>query len=162
MALVTYGFTLQVELVDRGGDITTKTYDLTATTHADALTASAAIVGALDAVTNAKIRSYSVSEKYKDNAFTLPLLGQIEEQALIVLRLTSDPTKSATHTIPAPVDGIFMDTSGEGFNTVDGTDSLLQAYLDIFDATGESYISDGERSAGFVSGKRIHRKSRRG
>jgi hypothetical protein len=162
MALVTDGFTLYVELVDRGGDSTTKSFELSSANYAAAITDAATVVAALDAATYAKIRQYSVSEKFKEDSFTLPLLGQIEEQALLVLRLSSDPTKSATTSIPAPVDGMFMDTSGDGFNVIDPTDSVVIAYVDLFKTGNQAYISDGEIASSLVSGRRIHRKSRRG
>lgn len=167
MALVarTHPFELRVELVDNSGKSTTKTYELQSADAATAATDSAAIIAALNAVTEAVIKSYSIAHMFVENALVLPASGvENENQALLNIRLASDPTKYATHAIPAADPGIFVAASGAGANVVDTGDAALNTYVALFTSTNEAYISDGELADGALdfSGKRRHVKSRIG
>lgn len=163
MALVSAGWRLFVTLVDNGNNETTKTYDLTSADAAAAATDVATIIAALNAVTDATIRSRGAYELFVEDAFAFPGEGvQIENMALLNFTLEDHPEKTATHTIPAPNIGIFVASSGEGANTVDTGDAALITYRDLFRTGGEATISDGEVADTLVGGRRIHRKSRRG
>lgn len=166
MALVSAGFKLTVTLVDSGNDTSTKNYDLQSATFAEAQTDAATILAALNAVTNAVVRSYSLSEKFEEDAFNFPALTEIENQAEIVVRLAT-LNKTATIYIPAPIPTMFVGANGDSYNIVDATNAPMLAYLALFNAGAEAYLSDGETisptvAERFKSGKRIHRGSRNG
>ena len=166
MALVSAGWELSVTLVDSGNDTSTKRYALQSATAAAAATDAATIIAALDAISTATIRSYSLGEKFEEDAFTFPTLTEIENQAEIVVRLAT-LNKFATLYIPAPSASIFVAGSGDGFNIVDGTDTLVGNYLALFNSGAEAYLSDGEFitptvANRFKSGKRIHKASKNG
>src|SRR5688572_26853416 len=129
MALVSSGFVLRVVLIDNGANQVTREYDLVAADMAAAETATTAILAALDAVTDAVIKSYTVGEQYVEDALTLPASGvQVENIAEVVLQIVDDPLKKAVISIPAPVAGIFVATSGTGANIVDVNDAALITY----------------------------------
>jgi len=164
MALVGGGYFGVVDLIDNGGNVTSRRYELTAGTFTDAdsdLTGT--IVPALQAVTDAKVKSFFVEVTTVEDALTLPASGiEIENLALLDLQIVGHPEKSATLTIPAPKPAIFVATSGDGANVVNPANAAVLAYVALFGASGQALVSDGEVSAGIVSGKRIHRKSSRG
>lgn len=164
MALVSAGFEFTVVLEDNGGNTAAKVYDLTSADMTEALADAAAIIPLLDAVTDATIRSYRVSQKFIEDAFVPPVAGvQVENLASIVLRVSGDPTKKVTHMIPAPNQGIFSGISGKAANEVDPTDVALNDYLSIFLTGQRATLSDGENiSLPLFAGKRIHRGSRKG
>lgn len=165
MALVarTHPFSLSVELVDNSGKPTTKTYELQSADAAAAATDSAAILAALVAITGCKVRSYTIGHVFIENALLLPLSGvESENQALLSIRLASDPTKFATHPIPGAIPGLFVANSGPGANVVDTGNANLNTYVALFGTGAESYISDGELADSSLafSGKRRHVASR--
>lgn len=162
MALVAAGYELNVTLVDRGLNQVTKTYEMTATTAADAATDAATILAALNAVTDASIKGYRLSTVFAEDAFATPNLGEVENQAMLIMRLDGDPFKKASHFIPAPVDGIFVAGQGPNYNIVDNTDALVTTYVALFQGGGEAYISDGETVDVLEKGHRIHRQSNKG
>lgn len=162
MALVGTGYELSVTLADRGLNQVTKTYEMTATTAADAATDAATILAALNAVTDANIKGYRLSQVFAEDAFATPNDGEVENQALLIMRLDGDPFKKATHFIPAPVDAIFVGAQGPNYNVLDNTDALVTAYVALFQSGGEAYISDGETVDVLENGHRIHRQSNKG
>jgi len=163
MSLTANGFTLSVELIDNGANVTQRSYKLTSADIDAALTDAGTIISALNAVTDAVVKGYHVASDFVEAALTLPGEGvQIENQALVDLSITGHPEKAATYTIPAPNIGIMVGSSGPDANVVDGADSALAAYTALFQADGQATISDGEVALSFLRGKRIHRKSSRG
>ena len=166
MPIVSSGWIATFSLVDTGGNTATKLYNLQAADYAAALVDVAAVEAALDPITTATIKGYNLTEKFLDDAFTYPTLAEVENQAEIVVRLAS-VNKFDTIYIPAPIASIFVGATGEQFNTVDGTDPLVAAYLALFNAGASAYLSDGETitpavAQRFKSGKRIHKASRKG
>lgn len=165
MAFASAGWKMFVTIRDNGGNDTTKSYELTSADATAAATDSAAVLAALAGVTDGLLVDYGVYEKMVEASPSLPASGvQIEDLALLEFDITGNPTKKATHTIPAPKPGIFQTTSGAGANIVDTADTALVTYRDLFRAggTGECYLSDGETANSLIKGRRIHRKSRRG
>jgi len=157
------GYTGYVTLIDNGSNTTTKSFKLTSSTAADAATDIAAIVAAMVNVTDAVVVSYGSTAVYVNDSVALPASGiQIEDQALITVSIVDHPTKSGTITIPAPKPEIFVATSGENANVVDLEDAAVEAYIGLFQADGEAYISDGEIADLAKKGRRVHRGSRRG
>lgn len=162
MALVSTGWELIVTLADRGLNIVTKTYEMTAATAAAAATDAAAILAALNAVTDANIKGYRLAEVFAEDAFATPNLGEVENQALLIFRLDSNPFKKASHYIPAPIDGIFVGAQGPTYNVLDNTDAAVLTYVGLFQSGGEALISDGETVDVLEGGRRIHRQSSKG
>lgn len=165
MALVSAGWDLAVTLVDRGLNQVTKTYELnpaTVTDDTEAAAAVAAILSALGGVTEATIKGYRISQAFYEDAFSTPVVGEVENLAVLTMRIAGDPFKKVTHTIPAPEPAIFQAASGVGWNEVDTADPLVTAYRDLFTAGGEVVISDGENISAIESGRRAHRKSYKG
>jgi hypothetical protein len=163
MALVSDGWQLTVNLVDTGANPTTRSYDLTSADATAAATDAAAVMAALDAVTDCGIAGYTLGEKFVESALTYPAAAEVENCAEISAKIIGFPNKSATLTIPGPNVGIFTGTSGPSFNVVDIADAALQTYLQLFDGSGPCLISDGESIVvSSAVGRRIHKKSRKG
>lgn len=163
MALVSNGFWLSVTLRDNGGNETTRRYQLASVDAVEAGTHSAAIIAALNAVTDAVIVSWFNYQSFVEDAFAYPGSGiEIENLALLDFDIVDHPEKSATLTIPAPAPAIFVATSGAGANIVNTAHAAVIAYAALFLTGGAALISDGEVAQSLVSGKRIHRKSSRG
>lgn len=162
------GYVLSVTLVDNGNNESTKSFHITEdAVYADALTDAQSILTALDAITNAVIKSWSLAKVYEEDALVLPAEGiQVENTARVSALITNEVAKYAQFVIPAPVIGIFTGTSGAAANTVDGADADLGTFLLLFGAAGVATVSDGETiespSTATVKGKRVHRASRKG
>lgn len=164
MALVSDGFELNVVLVDNGANTTVKSYRLTAADAAGAATQTAQVLAVLANVTDAVVKGYSINQRFVENQLNLPTAEvQIENQAVVVAQIAGNPTKFATIYIPAPKAGMFVAASGKSANIVDITDAALVAYAAIFTQTANTCtISDGEYISQLISGKRVHRGSRKG
>lgn len=165
MALTHQYFFLEVDIVDSAGDSTKRTYRLTAATMAAAITDSATIMTALNAVTDGVIKSYRIGDLYAESALSLPLAGvQIENEALLTVGIVGKPTKSATLSIPAPKGSVFTTLQGPGSNLVNTADPDVAAYMALFATAGQATLSDGEVADplyGF-KGVRRHKKSLKG
>jgi len=165
MAFVSAGYDLAVTVVDRGLNQVTKTYEFNpavVTDDAEAVTAMGVVVAALDGVTEGKIKGYRLSQSFYDDAFTTPTVGEVENLAVLLMRIDGNPFKKVTHTIPAPDPSIFQAASGTGWNEVDTADAALVTYRALFQPGGELVISDGESIEALESGRRAHRKSYKG
>lgn len=170
MAFVALWYETIVNLKDRGGNSSTRTYRLresdTAGDISDLITAQNTLVAALIAITAAVVVSVRLARVTINDSFALPTSAEaeIEQHALITAPLTAKPNESATVDIPAPVIGIFQGTSGKAANQVDMTDTALIAFLNEFTGLTPDYlVSDGEtivQTGAF--GKRTHSKSSRG
>lgn len=160
MALTSVGFFLSVQLVDGGDNTSVLRYELTAADYATAVTDTAIVLAALQAVTDGVVRKYSINHVYGEAAFSFPAATvQVENKASITVLLEGNDNKKANIKIPAPVIGIFVDTTGGGSNVVDLSDAALLAYFALFQTGNECLLSDGEVADSMVSGKRIHAKS---
>jgi hypothetical protein len=163
MALVSDGYELSVNLKDNGSNVSTKRYYLTSATFAEAVTDTATILAALNAVTDAHISGYRLAEKYIEDAYSAPGSGvNVENIAEVVGLISGESDKYARFEIPAPEAGIFVAASGKGANTVDIGDANVLAYAALFQTDGECTLSDGEVLGTLTAGKRIHRKSTKG
>lgn len=163
MALVSVGWWLTCSMVDNGGNTTTLRYQLRSADAAAAATDSAAVIAALNAVTNSVMARYAFGERYEENAFAYPAAGvENEDKASLTCLLTTSGQKKANLKVPAPVIGIFVDATGPGANVVDTSDVDLGTYVDLFKTGAECYISDGEDLDSLLSGKRISAKSNLG
>lgn len=163
MALVGGSWFLVVNLTDSGNNTFSKRYQLQAIDAATAATSAAAVISALDAITECPIVSYHYYQEFVENLLVLPANVEGENKALFTFRIDGAPNKSASDTIPGPIIGIFVSPTGAGRNVVDTSDPLVADYRDLFLAgTGSAFISDGEVVSEIKSGKRIHVKSNRG
>ncbi len=173
MALVTIGTYLNILMLDAAGNkaslnLNLDYADLDALHAGDVLGDVDAIITDLEAVTGARVESYSFGEKVGEDT---PGFGaadsEVENIALITSAIDGAPQKKHSLRIPAPVIGVFLGTTGENKNIVDTADADLQAWLANFGTTGHVLVSDGESIAdptvaGNFKGKRIHRASRKG
>ena len=165
MALASVGFELHVTLVDKGANTANLSWKMDSADYATLATDAATVMNALNAVTNAVIKGYSLVTRFVENALTLPTEGEVENRATVICQIAANPLKKATVHIPAPVDGIFVGAPGSGslYNKVDGTDADLLAYLAVWQAPAAiANISDGEyldATSPFVDGRRTHRQS---
>ena len=163
MALVADGFDLIVNLVDSGGNGTTRTYNLTSADADAAATDAGAVMTALDAITDAVIAGYTLGERFIENALVYPTDAEVENNARITAKIVGRPNRSATIDIPAPNIGIFTGTTGPARNVVDLADTALQTFLQLFDGSGPITVSDGESIiVTSAVGKRIHKRSVKG
>jgi hypothetical protein len=170
MALVAQGWSVIVALRDRGGGVTTRTYDLVATDAAgDAsvpLGNAASLLADLEALTDCKVYQYHVAKNFRDTAFTLPTVAtaENEQHLLITAPIAGKPNESATLDIPGPKDATFQATSGKLAN-VGIVTGIVQDFVLDFVAAGVNLatISDGDQLTGTdFSGKRTHSRSVKG
>jgi hypothetical protein len=160
MALTSVGFFLSVQLVDGGDNTSVLRYEMTAADYTTAVTDTAVILAALQAITDAVVRKYSINHVFGEAAFSFPAATvQVENKASITVLLEGNDNKKANLKIPAPVIGIFTNPTGGGSNVVDLSDADLVTYFTMFQTGNECLISDGEVADSMVSGKRIHAKS---
>lgn len=162
MAISSQGFWFNISFVDTGGNVSSKSYQMTAPDYATAIADAAAALPLFTAVSDAEISAYRVTEIFAEGTLTLPTNAEIENQALVTTGIVGEPLKSATLTIPAPKAAIMTATSGAGYNVVDASDADVIAWLAMFSQSGYFLISDGEVASGWKGGRRIHRKSRNG
>lgn len=163
MALVTTGFEASFALYDTGGNHSILTYELRGATYADAKINADAIAIALAAVTDAVIGGFRLAEVYEEAVFAYPAGGiEIENKASLTTLLAGVGAGKANLKVPAPVDGMFQEATGPGYNIVDIVDADLVTYTNLFKAAGECYISDGQDMDSLIAGKRVHAKSNRG
>lgn len=171
MALVKQAWTVEITLVDKGANETSRSYPLVATDDAgdvsDLITeVTGTIIPALQAVTLAVIKKWTLKLLYLDTALSLPTDSgaEIEAHALITVPIYGKPNKSAVVDIPAPEVLVFLDTSGPGYNIVNTAGDEVRAYKGLFTQAGNvAYISDGEQLANVDGkGRRTHSKSQVG
>jgi len=179
MTLQAIGYQASIKLVDAAGNISYLRPDVVGADHATALTNTQSIITALDTLTNALIVGYIVSVVYAEDTEQYGTAGsEVENIAEIVCPLET-AGKYHVLKVPAPVDGLFVGTTGPDRNTVDTSDADLLSYVSLYvDKTGYgtpgadaiALVSDGEKikpdndnDKPFVSnGKRVHRASRKG
>lgn len=179
MALVKVGYKASIKVVDAAGNGFTLRPDVQGADHATALTNVQAIIVDLDPLTQGLVKEYSVAEKWAEDTAQYGDAGsEVENIAEIVVPLEA-PGKYHTFKIPAPVDALFVGTTGPDRNKVNTANANLIGFLNNFtDETGYgtpgpdaiALISDGEKvkpdnanDKPFIeSGKRTHRGSRSG
>lgn len=179
MALAVTGYQANIKMVDAAGNVSFLRPDVEGADHATALTNTQSIITALNAITDALVVGYSVAVVYAEDTDQYGTAGsEVENIAEIVCPLEA-AGKYHVFKVPAPVDGLFVGTTGPDRNTVDTSDADLLAYISLFtDKTGYgtpgadaiALVSDGEKvkpdntnDKPFVSsGKRVHRASRKG
>jgi phage tail sheath gpL-like len=146
MALVAGAWMLHAELIDGTGRLTTISRRLVAADAAAAAAAATAHLALLTAVSDCKIVSYTVGQKYEENALgALPAVTVLNSvQAVISASIQDQPNKFATLSIPGPKITVFAGSSGRNANVVDVGAGIVTDYLADFTAAGHVFISDGE------------------
>lgn len=109
----------------------------TVTTHAAAVTATAAMLTALLAIEEADLIKYVIRTVYDESTGPVASVGNVYKEAILTLRVAGS-TKKVPHTILSPYDAMI---SG---NSVVST-AALQLYLDEFETGGDFTLSDGEQ-----------------
>lgn len=161
MALVSQGFWVDFELVDYAGNRTSKRYEMTAPDYATAVTDVAIVAPALINMTDAVIASYSIQERYVQDALSLPAaVNPVSVRAVMTAFINDAGDKKASFDVPSPKIGIFQAAIGSGADLVDTTDAAVLAYKALFDAGEQLFISDGESLGGLIGGVRTTVKRR--
>jgi len=161
MALVSSGFYLDVSLVDYGGNQTNKRYEMTAADYDTAVLDIAIIMPALINMTDAVITSYSIQQRYVENALALPTtVNPVSVKAVMTAYINDAGDKKASFDVPSPRIGIFQGTIGNAADLVDTSDAAVLAYKALFDDGEQLFISDGESLGGLIGGIRTSQTRR--
>lgn len=155
MAFVTSGYKVSISVIDRQNDPITLNYNLRAATEAAAEASIAAILAALGNVSSVNVSSYVLRKRTFEDALAVPAVGDNSVKARVQARKTDGYI--TTFDIPAPLEAIFVGATGANNNIVDVADGAVQAYVDLFKAAGEAFISDGQDLAATdaVGGQRV-------
>lgn len=171
MALAAQGWKLVVGLVDRGGKVVNRSFDLVAVdTAGDAsavLTDVGTILTNIAGVTELKVKSYSVQKIFVEDALTLPTSAEAEAEQQLHLSalIVGAPNESATYDIPGPKQALFQAASGPGADLPNFTVTALDNFIEMFNSAGTNIakLSDGESwDSNTVKGKKTHKYSRNG
>lgn len=166
MALTAAGFGMTVSFLDNGSNVVTREYSMDpalVTTYAEAEAAALDILPDVVGVTDAAIPQYRVFQVFEETALVIPASGiQVENQASLTVLLTSPGNKKANLNIPAVKPALFVQTSGPQANIVNMGNAAILAFLGNFDALENFTVSDGEKVARGLNGKRVHKGSTKG
>jgi len=169
MAYVLAWYKSVFTFADKGGNETTREHRLRESDDAGdisaLITAQNDLLADYVAISDAVIKSVNLSRVTINDAFALPSVGEVENNAHLLYTITAHPNKSAFFDVPAPKDGAFVGAPGtKQYNVVDMADALVTNFADNFAGTTPNYlVSDGETIvAGSGVGKRIHKKSNKG
>jgi hypothetical protein len=176
MALAFEKYALSVRIADAGGNVASMHFRISALTVGTASTTAASVAAEVAALTNGAVVGYTFSVIYTEDAAYFGDAGsQIENIAQVNFRLAQSATpdgpigKWGALRIPAPVDAMFLDTSGPLYNTVNPAYAALQTLLARYDGnltytmtTSDGQLAEDVTVGGNVNGHRIHRKSTRG
>jgi hypothetical protein len=161
MADTLWKYTVDLHFKDSGANDTHRTIEIDAEDISEALTNAVLIRAAYAAASDAHIVAYSIAAHYYDDAFELPAAGvQCENTGQVTLQLLN-AAKTGTIDIPALKDICYVAEQGPNANIVDIADALVTNVTDLYDATGEAFLSDGEKSQGPLKGVRVHTRSGR-
>jgi len=170
MALVQDHFEAVVTLVDKGGNVTTRTYEFidnpTDGDISDLITQLNGLLVQIQLMSQLVIKKYTVARVGVNDAFALPTGdgAEAEAHAIITAPIHANPFKSATFDIPGPENALFAASTGKGYNVVNPAN--VATYLSFFtsgDANNHFTVSDGETiDQTDVAGKRTHSRSTKG
>lgn len=143
-------YNVHVELVDDYGRVGRKSYKTISTvaSHIDAVTAAAALMVDLEALTEMRVVAYSVGLRTIESDTVTTGANKDEGITLSVRKVSGyrDILK-----VPGPLNSV-INTDG----TVDISDALVTNYYDNFETAGGSFtFSDGEQAeaSGLISGR---------
>lgn len=138
------GFSLSVELIDDYHRKARKTYELQSADYATAVTDTAAVIAALNAVTDLGVLSYTISEKTAVG--DSPTAGANRDVGMTLSVMLQDVTKGVLK-VPAPV-LTGLDANGN----LDITTGVWVTYVNLFGDASECYTSDGDHVIEFLAG----------
>lgn len=165
MAFAAGRFGLTVSYMDNGANVVVRDYfmDETITDYPGAVAAAGDILTDIIAATDAALPQYRVFQVFEEQALVIPGSGvQVENTASMTMLLVAAGSKKGNVNLPAPKAGVFVSTSGPQANQVNTTATVVTNFVDNFIAAGKFVISDGEKVARILEGKRVHKKSTRG
>lgn len=155
-----HDFLLVVKLQDINGEKTTKTYELNGylgvtidLSWQSAFADATALLEDLDNVTSSQIVSASLNTRLEqDNIFNGYKNAPLDDSDVTdllkytVALVANDMLKSAPHTVPSPMEDLFLGATGPSAHLPDITSPLAIAYFDNFavQAGGGPQISDDE------------------
>lgn len=167
MAIVPANWSHTVTVQDQQGDLSSMSFQSAATTHADAVLITQALVVALNQVTNAQVVRYSTCENAVEDAPAFPVGSEVQEKAVVSILLDGS-LKYATLAIPAPASSLFVNSGvGKEGNNIDSASPDLVTFVNLFQSSASPaglYLSDGEHAAATSptqGGKRRFRSRRR-
>jgi hypothetical protein len=138
-------FELSVKMVDDYQRNMSKRFELTAADYATAQTDIATIIAALNAVTDAGVVSYILSEKTAVG--DSPTAGANRDEGVTLSVLLQDTEKGSIK-IPAPVK-TALDANGN----LDITDAAWVAFVNLYGSGNEALLSDGDHVIQFLAGQ---------
>jgi len=163
MTLVSDGYHASVSLIDQGGQVSTLSLEfnpVTVTTLDLALTAQLSMNIAIDNLSKSEIKTYSVAQRFSEDALNLPTEAQNENK--MSLSFTKSGFGTGNLKMPAIEDGAFVGPTGAPNNQILLTAGIVTAYSDKF-LDGDDYvINDGEFLVELVKGKRVFSKNNKG
>jgi hypothetical protein len=165
MAFVTTGFGVTVSFTDAGANQVTRDYecDSTVVDIAGAVTATGEILPDIIALGDAAIPKYRIYMEVTNDAFALPASTvQIENTASLTLLLADLGSEKGNLNFPAPKIGAFVSSVGPQQNIINTGTAIVTDFTNNFTSAGKFSLSDGEKAAGLLNGKRVHKKSSRG
>lgn len=149
---------LSVRLAASNAKTTTKRYNLVAANATEAAAAATEVRTRLLAASAGVIVSYTIEQKFVEDAFALPTSDDAEwgEEAILSGKIEGSPLEAATARIPFPKIGLFQGASGAARDTIDIADSAVLGYWGIFvEANAIAYTSDGEYAGLLEKGSRV-------
>jgi hypothetical protein len=168
MALVSNGWWVTVTVADNGNNRGSYDFECdpaVVTDSATADTAALSLIAALNNVSNGIVVAYSIAERFRENAITLPPSGvELNTKASMSLIKASDGLLGNFRlSMPTPVAGVvFTNDEGGGANVVQTNSATLATFLDHFRAGGAFLWNDGDKMGQLIKGKRIGAKSNNG
>ena len=155
MALTASRWFTVYELAETSGKVTRLRFEQSAPADDAAARASAAAMATdLAAVTNSTIKKYFTYQEFVEDAYSHPAGAENQNQAILILSIEDEPTKTARVRIPAAVDGVFAAASGENYDVIDVNDVDLLAFVANFTTEELFYVSDGEQADSLLKGHR--------
>jgi len=138
---------ISLDSLDKGANLSTKTYQLQATDDTEAATAAAAFVAAYVTMTECFVPTYRVNKVYSDPLIVgVPTsdLAMNSVQAIVSGSLSVSALKRATFVVNGPKAAVFIDTSGPNRDVVAVATNPTAAFIGEFKGGGHVFISDGE------------------
>jgi len=135
-------------------------YQMTAADYTTAAADRTIILAALNNVTAGTILKHRLAE-VTDVTSVLPEDVDMAIKGTLSGKLNGT-NKPVVVTFPAPEDTLRLETTGDGYNELDlsDTNGYIAAYWALFDVTGEATISDGESVGSLLRSQIVSRASR--
>jgi len=153
-----FGWFLTITVQDRNMDYVTLTYELRATNEIEAEAERTAIFTAFDAVSQAVIVGYGLSQRFVNDSIGIPAAGEVEVKARISYQL-KDSFHKGTFDIPAPKETVFLALTGKQNKVVDVAKTIVTDYADLFRAAGSAYIGGGGSLEYLLEGRKVTSRS---